>query len=93
MGATGYERRKHWVAWEDMCYPIEEGGHGFRSINDITKEIHVKLWWSFRSSLRSLWSTYIGNKYYKRQYPVMVMTSVDSQYERSMLNIREEVEP
>lgn len=27
-GNTGLEKKKHWVSWEAMCYPREEGGLG-----------------------------------------------------------------
>ncbi|XP_049394714.1 uncharacterized protein LOC125859004 [Solanum stenotomum] len=33
--ATNAEKRKHWVAWEEMCYPVNEGGLGFRSLESV----------------------------------------------------------
>ncbi|XP_060181532.1 uncharacterized protein LOC132611140 [Lycium barbarum] len=45
---------KHWVAWEKMCLPNEEGGLAFRSLHDISKAVFAKLWLNFRTTV-SLW--------------------------------------
>ncbi|WMV51732.1 hypothetical protein MTR67_045117 [Solanum verrucosum] len=91
--ATNAEKRKHWVAWEEMCYPVNEGGLGFRSLEVINRAMHAKLWWNFRTSVGSLWSVYIGNKYCKKRHPVLAVGTGASQAWRSMINGREEVEP
>ncbi|XP_049362737.1 uncharacterized protein LOC125827465 [Solanum verrucosum] len=67
------EKRKHWVAWEEMCYPVNEGGMWFRSLEVINRAMHAKLWWNFRTSVGSLWSVYIGNKYCKKRHPVLAV--------------------
>ncbi|WMV51941.1 hypothetical protein MTR67_045326 [Solanum verrucosum] len=87
------EKRKHWVAWEEMCYPVNEGGMWFRSLEVINRAMHAKLWWNFRTSVGSLWSVYIGNKYCKKRHPVLAVGTGASQAWRSMINGREEVEP
>lgn len=46
----GVDRKKYWVAWEEMCYPKDEGGLGFRSLFEIRKALQAKLWWRFRTS-------------------------------------------
>lgn len=74
-GKTRSTRGKHWVAWEDMCYPRKEGRLGLRSLHDMSKALFAKLWWRFRVSTSSLWSTYIGNKYCKKFYPVITRNS------------------
>lgn len=38
-------RNKHWVAWNNMFLPIEDGGLGFRTLIDISKELFSMLWW------------------------------------------------
>ncbi|KAG5587706.1 hypothetical protein H5410_048140 [Solanum commersonii] len=47
---------KHWVSWENMCYPKKEGGLGFRALDDMSNAFFAKLWWNFRTCT-SLWST------------------------------------
>lgn len=48
------EKRRHWATWNDLCFPVEEGGLGFRSLLDINKALTAKLWWNFRTSIGSL---------------------------------------
>lgn len=49
-GNIGVERRKHWVSWDVLCLPLEEGGLGFRSLFDINKALMAKLWWKFKNN-------------------------------------------
>lgn len=66
-GSTTIKKKKHWVAWDKTCLPNEEGGLGFRSLHEIA--LFAKLRWNFRTG-RSLWSSYMANKYNKKVYPV-----------------------
>lgn len=34
---------KHWVAWELLCLPMEEGGLGFRSMHEVADALTAKL--------------------------------------------------
>lgn len=61
-GSVRVDKRKHWVAWEEICYPKDEWWLGFKSLFDINNGLHVKIWWRFRTFIGSLWATYIGNK-------------------------------
>ncbi|KAK6793505.1 hypothetical protein RDI58_006958 [Solanum bulbocastanum] len=62
---------KHWVAWDSLCLPKDEGGLGFRSLHDVLDALFAKLWWVFRTSTNSLWSEFIWNKYCKKWHPIM----------------------
>ncbi|KAG5627192.1 hypothetical protein H5410_012410 [Solanum commersonii] len=62
---------KHWVAWSDLCRPKHEGGVGFRSLFDISKDLFAKLWWVFRTR-KTLWSNFMWNKYCKKERPQVV---------------------
>lgn len=42
-GKTGGIKGKHWVAWGTLCYPIKEGGIGFRSLFGVGKALFAKL--------------------------------------------------
>ncbi|XP_060181348.1 uncharacterized protein LOC132610954 [Lycium barbarum] len=59
-------KSKHWVAWDKLCLPKDEGGIGLRSLTDISNALFAKLWWNFRYG-RSLWSSYMLNKYFEPQ--------------------------
>ncbi|XP_059283713.1 uncharacterized protein LOC132037237 [Lycium ferocissimum] len=61
---------KHWSAWENLCYPKNERGLGFRSLYDISKALFAKIWWRFRTS-GTLWSKFMWNKYCKRFRPTV----------------------
>lgn len=43
------KQKYHWSSWPNLCYPIEEGGVGFRSITDVSKSLSMKRWWRFRT--------------------------------------------
>lgn len=36
-------KRKHWITWDNMCYPKEQGGLDFRYLFDILKATFSKL--------------------------------------------------
>ncbi|KAG5630121.1 hypothetical protein H5410_001838 [Solanum commersonii] len=91
LGSTGSLKRKHWVAWEDMCIPKEEEGLGFRSLHAVNNALFAKLWWNFRTST-SLWSNYMGNKYCKKRHPTVSRSVGASHVWKKMVAIREEVE-
>jgi len=89
---SGSLNGKHWVIWEDMCLPKDEEGLGFRSLYTVNDALFAKLWWHFRVSTTSLWSTYMGNKYCKKLHPVLAKSVGSSHVWRKMVAIREEVE-
>lgn len=35
---------KHWVKWEELCFPREEGALGFKSLYDVNSALFAKLW-------------------------------------------------
>ncbi|KAH0712378.1 hypothetical protein KY289_008337 [Solanum tuberosum] len=37
-GKTGGLKGRHWVAWDELCYPFNEGGVGFKSLHDVNCE-------------------------------------------------------
>lgn len=42
-------KKHHWIAWNELCKPEEEGVFGFRALNDFIDAFSIKLWWNFRS--------------------------------------------
>ncbi|XP_060211821.1 uncharacterized protein LOC132639388 [Lycium barbarum] len=64
-------KSRHWSSWDKICLPKEEGGLGFRSLDDVSKALFAKLWWKFRTS-NTLWSAFMWNKYCKKNKPTEV---------------------
>nr|XP_027103123.1 uncharacterized protein LOC113724413 [Coffea arabica] len=62
------ERRIHWSSWDKLCFPIDEGGLGFRSFKDMARAFAVKLWWRFRLG-ESVWAKFMHVKYIKGVHP------------------------
>ncbi|KAG5575937.1 hypothetical protein H5410_056071 [Solanum commersonii] len=84
-------RGKHWVAWSEMCYPKKEGGIGFRTLFDTSSTLFAKLWSIFRTQ-KSLWSTFMWNKYCKTHHLILAYNRGTSQAWRNMVRVREDVE-
>lgn len=56
------------ASWENLCFPCEKGGAGFRRLQDICKAFTVNQWWILRSK-KSPWSVFILAKYCQRIHP------------------------
>lgn len=70
-GKTGALKGKHWVAWDELCYPYNEGGVAFRSLHDVAGALFAKLWWNFIVNPNSLWGNFMWNKYCKKDHLVV----------------------
>ncbi|KAL2519542.1 RNA-directed DNA polymerase (reverse transcriptase)-related family protein [Abeliophyllum distichum] len=66
-----HTHRLHWKRWKDLCLPTEEGGLGFRRLQDLFDTFSLKLWWLFRSQ-RSLWAQFLRGKYCQGTHPILV---------------------
>ncbi|XP_059290294.1 uncharacterized protein LOC132043850 [Lycium ferocissimum] len=83
---------KHWATWTTLCHPQEEGGMGFKSLQDVSKVLFAKLWWNMRTK-QSLWRTFISNKYLKKFHAVIAPQKNTGTYVwKKMLKVREEIE-
>ncbi|KAM3269833.1 hypothetical protein P3S67_029739 [Capsicum chacoense] len=62
-------------------------------MRDICNSFIVKRWWRFKTQT-SLWAQFLINKYCKRSHPIgKVSTSGDSHNWKSLMKIKEQVEP
>lgn len=55
-------QRLHWLNWNKVCLPFQEGGLGIRSIADTIKGLQGKLAWNIMTGT-SLWSKLLMQKY------------------------------
>nr|XP_027088493.1 uncharacterized protein LOC113709836 [Coffea arabica] len=51
-------KRMHWATWEKLCFPVQEGGLGFRSFFESAKAFACKSWWQLRRN-DSIWAGYM----------------------------------
>ena len=88
-GSVDGDLKYHWIRWEDLCVPKEEGGIGFRSLEDVFHAFSIKLWWRFRQNT-SLWANFLMAKYCSNAHPGMVVDSAGASYTwHRMLHVRE----
>ncbi|OIT30903.1 putative ribonuclease h protein, partial [Nicotiana attenuata] len=83
----------HWSSWEKMCYPTDEGGLGFKRLQDICKAFNAKRWWRIRTE-ENIWSKFLTAKYCPRSNLVSkIWNPKDSSIWKSLMDIRPKVEP
>ncbi|KAL0416777.1 UNVERIFIED_CONTAM: hypothetical protein Slati_3509600 [Sesamum latifolium] len=64
-GSSGTIKKLHWSSWHKLYFPVDEGGLGMQSLDDISSAFSLKLWWRFRT-ISSLWAHFLAEKYCKR---------------------------
>ena len=85
-------KKYHWSTWENMAYPINEGGIDVRLLEDVYTTFQYKQWWEFRTT-KSLWSLFLKAKYYQIANPVAKKyDSRDSIVSRYLTKNRHKVE-
>ncbi|VFQ71821.1 unnamed protein product [Cuscuta campestris] len=62
MSRFWWKSKHHWVKWEDICTPKEEGGLGIRDLSSLQDSFSLKLWWNYHSNT-SLWAKFMHAKY------------------------------
>lgn len=84
--------REHWVSWKSLCFPNEEGGVGFRRIQDTCKAFIAKQWWNFRTN-NSLWSKFMSFKYCEGSNPVPSQWNKGQSHSwKAMSSIKDKIE-
>lgn len=69
MRQSDNRNKKHWIAWEDLCFPGNGGGAGFRDLKDKCRAFSAKLWWKFRIQ-NTMFKKFLEAKYCKRFHDV-----------------------
>ncbi|VFQ73314.1 unnamed protein product [Cuscuta campestris] len=60
----GGGNRHHWISWEKLCFPKEEGGLGIRDLKSLEDSFGLKLWWKFHQD-NGLWARLMRSKYWR----------------------------
>ncbi|XP_019264570.1 PREDICTED: uncharacterized protein LOC109242178 [Nicotiana attenuata] len=89
-GMENNRRKYHWASWHKLCFPVKEGGLGFRTIADTCKCMELKRWWHFRTA-QSLWSSFLRAKYCQRSNPISKkwVSGQSQAWKRMMFNKKE----
>ena len=61
-GEVNGKGKKKWVAWTNICKPVEEGGLGLRNLDDMQKALHMRFAWNLIQG-KSLWARFFKEKY------------------------------
>nr|XP_027088507.1 uncharacterized protein LOC113709854 [Coffea arabica] len=86
------KRRIHWSSWDNLCFPVDEGGLGFRSFRDMARAFSAKLWWRFRLGT-SVWAEFMHAKYVNGCHPADAAPVRPSAIWRRLQTISPMVEP
>nr|XP_009784190.1 PREDICTED: uncharacterized protein LOC104232631 [Nicotiana sylvestris] len=92
-GKEANRNKRHWIAWNDLCFPVTQGGAGFRSLQDICNVFSAKLWWNFRTQ-KTMLKDFLEAKYCKMAYPVAKKWSYGQSHTwRRLMDIENVVQP
>ncbi|VFQ98624.1 unnamed protein product [Cuscuta campestris] len=58
----GNSKKHHWLSWDTLSLPKEEGGIGTRNFQALEEAFSMKLWWKFTHN-DSLWCRFMRAKY------------------------------
>ncbi|KAL9659167.1 hypothetical protein QQ045_024031 [Rhodiola kirilowii] len=71
----GSTTKHHWVTWEAICKPKDEGGLGLRLLSDVKKCLLSKLAWRFMQN-KSIWAKFARSKYLYSSYTSTIWTAL-----------------
>ncbi|KAL9685913.1 hypothetical protein QQ045_023367 [Rhodiola kirilowii] len=57
-----WDGKHHWVNWEAVCVPKDEGGLGIKRLDDVKKAVLSKMAWKVLLN-SSTWASFVRNKY------------------------------
>ena len=70
----------HWVAWDKICVPTEEGGLGFRDFHDFNLTLLAKQMWRLLKYPQSLLDRVMKGIYYRHTTPMNVERANNPSY-------------
>ncbi|CAA7037615.1 unnamed protein product [Microthlaspi erraticum] len=78
--STGQTRGMHWLAWKKLCRHKNDGGLGFRVIEDFNTALLAKQLWRLMDNPDSLFSRVFKGRYYRNTTPLEPIKSYSPSY-------------
>ncbi|XP_019092369.1 PREDICTED: uncharacterized protein LOC109129170 [Camelina sativa] len=87
--SSGQSRGLHWIAWDRLCCSKDEGGLGFRCLDDFNTALLAKQLWRLISVLDCLFARVFKGCYYRHSDPLDPIKSYSPSYGwRSIVSAR-----
>ena len=67
MGSSETTRKIHWIGWQKVTKPKDEGGLGLQEAKGINTALLAKLNWRFHTKDDALWVKVLKGKYYSNR--------------------------
>ncbi|XP_058075745.1 uncharacterized protein LOC131224226 [Magnolia sinica] len=61
-GSLAHGNKHHWISWEKICAPQQEGGLGIMRIEEVMRALRIKMAWNLLKG-SSLWAGLFSAKY------------------------------
>ncbi|CAA7040542.1 unnamed protein product [Microthlaspi erraticum] len=77
---NGQTRGMHWLAWKKLCKHKNDGGLGFRVLEDFNTALLAKQLWRLMENPESLFSRVFKGRYYRNATPLDPIKSYSPSY-------------
>ena len=79
-GGSGNKKGIHWLSWDKVCTPKEEGGLNFRDLQDFNTALLAKQLWRLLDKPDCLFSKVFKGRYFRNTDPLDDHRSYASSY-------------
>ncbi|KAL9666983.1 hypothetical protein QQ045_001327 [Rhodiola kirilowii] len=69
-----WDGKHHWVSWDTICLPKQEGGLGLKNMKGVKEAFLAKVAWKFLSN-ESLWAKFCRDKYLNKNKKLAIWSA------------------